>query len=236
MSFVNWMDVLLSVQNPLLPSAAAMQMYLMAAWFTLELWCVVWAIRRVVPRFDQRNNVWAYGALFVALLYFNLSPDGKSPAYWLGLAFNAPSTVSLLLCGLLWDRPAANTSPANPSPLNLWSQRLRFVWAAGGVALGYVLLLDLLALLPVQLYAWGFSPLALLVLMAVSLVPCVVLKPWERGNRWACLLPLSLLWFVATRLPTGNVWDVVLDPLLWVALHVYLVITVQRKKRLSAHP
>lgn len=236
MSFANGLETLLSNQNPLLPSADAMWVYLRFAWTMVQMACTLWIIRGLAPRFDWRKHRWFYWVLYGLLLYFNLSPDGKSPAYWLGLAFNAPSTVSLLLCGLLWDRPAANTSPANPSPLNLWSQRLRFVWAVGGVALGYVLLLDLLALLPVQLYAWGFSPLALLVLMAVSLVPCVVLKPWERGNRWACLLPLSLLWFVATRLPTGNVWDVVLDPLLWVALHVYLVITVLRKKRSSAHP
>lgn len=222
MSLANWMDVLLSDQNPLLPSAAAMRMYLIAAWVTLEFWCVVWAIRRVVPRFDLRNNVWAFGALFVALLYFNLSRDGASPAYWLGLAFNAPSFMCLLLCGLFCDRPDADTPPA-------CTQRWSFALAAGGAALGYVLLLDLLALLPVQLYAWGFSPVAAIVLMALSLAPCVALNPLQRGNRWVCFLPLSLLLFVLTRLPTGNVWDAVLDPLLWVALHVYVVIRVRRR-------
>jgi hypothetical protein len=29
------------------------------------------------------------------------------------------------------------------------------------------------------------------------------------------LLPAALLLFAATRLPTGNVWDALLDPWLW---------------------
>jgi hypothetical protein len=33
---------------------------------------------------------------------------------------------------------------------------------------------------------------------------------------------VALMVFVLWRLPTGNVWDAVLDPWLWVALHFYL--------------
>jgi len=29
--------------------------------------------------------------------------------------------------------------------------------------------------------------------------------------------------YVLTRLPTGNVWDALLDPLLWIYLHVWLM-------------
>jgi len=35
----------------------------------------------------------------------------------------------------------------------------------------------------------------------------------------AWLLPVALLLFAGTRLPTGNVWDAVMDPLLWLFLH-----------------
>jgi hypothetical protein len=40
-----------------------------------------------------------------------------------------------------------------------------------GVLPGYALMLDTFAALPLQIYAWGFSPLALLCLLAVSLLP-----------------------------------------------------------------
>jgi hypothetical protein len=37
------------------------------------------------------------------------------------------------------------------------------------------------------------------------------------------LVPVALLLFAATRLPTGNVWDAVLDPWLFLALHGMVV-------------
>lgn len=229
MSLANWMGVLLSDQNPLLPSVSAMQIYLRFSWTIVQLVCVAWVMRRAFPSIDFRKETPFYLAAFGALLYLNLQSDGVSPAYWLGLAFNAPAFMSLLLCGLLWHRPDADTPPVDTQQVSAVSQRWSFALAAGGAVLGYVLLLDLLTLLPVQAYAWGFSPAAAVLLMALSLVPCVALNPLQRGNRWACFLPLSLLLFVVTRLPTGNVWDVVLDPLMWVALQVYLVIRVRRR-------
>jgi hypothetical protein len=91
-----------------------------------------------------------------------------------------------------------------------------------GAGLGWLLLLDTFAVLPVQLYAWGFSPLA------AGLLAFVVLLPWFAGGRHnhrlpAWVAPGAVLVFVALRLPTGNVWDAVLDPWLWLALQVYLV-------------
>lgn len=224
MSLAHGMEVLLSDQNPLLPSALAMRVYLRFSWVVVQSVCALWVMRRVLPRLDIRRSKWVCFAVVGTLLYFNLSPGGLSPAYWLGLAFNAPALMSLFLCSLYWKRPDAKLAPVSPS-----ARRWSLVFVLGGVVLGYVLLLDLLAMLPVQLYAWGFSPMALVVMMALSLAPCVALNPMQRGNRWTFFLPLSLLLFVATRLPTGNVWDVVLDPLLWVALQVHVVIRVWRR-------
>ena len=103
------------------------------------------------------------------------------------------------------------------------------VYATLAALLGYVLLLDTLALLPWQLYAWGFSAAALTCLLVVSVVPGIFLNPRDRGNGWTLLLPAALVVFVLTRLPTGNVWDGVLDPLLWVAVQIYLWLTVRGK-------
>ena len=80
--------------------------------------------------------------------------------------------------------------------------------------LGWVLLLDTFAWWPLSLYAWGFGPQALGWVALASLLP-MVLGGW-RLSAAGYALPLVLLWFVALRLPTGNVWDAVLDPWLWV--------------------
>jgi hypothetical protein len=100
------------------------------------------------------------------------------------------------------------------------------------VALGYLLLLDTFAVLPVQLYAWGFSPALLLGLIALALVPWLLggkaraapgFSPW--------LVPAALLLFALTRLPTGNLWDALLDPWLWLWLQVqWVVLRLQNKK------
>jgi hypothetical protein len=85
--------------------------------------------------------------------------------------------------------------------------------------MGWVLALDTFAVLPLQqsIYAWGFSPLASLALMTGAAAV------WVISARWLYTLPLfALALFVLTRLPSGNVWDAVLDPLLWLYLHIYL--------------
>ena len=136
----------------------------------------------------------------------------------------APDVVAALLCdGLLRKRfLASRSAPAAVHEPN----RFRLSLALAGVLVGWALLLDTFALLPMQLYAWGFSP------VAVALVVFGALLPWLAGrsprhSRW-WMLPVALLVFVAVRLPSGNVWDAVLDPWLWVALHIYLVRRVLR--------
>ena len=218
MTFSQWMEVLLSDQNPLLPNGNAMQVYLRAAWAAPLLVGALWVLRVVAERKGLVVSMTARVVLSIVLVIWILLPGGLSPAYWLGLAFNAPALVSVLLCIWLdWKHGAG--VPSESGADSRWGR----AYAVLGVAMGYVLLLDTLALLPVQLYAWGFSPAALACALVVAVVPCVVLNPWQRGNSWALLMPAALLVFVLTRLPTGNVWDVVLDPLLWVALQIHWV-------------
>ena len=52
--------------------------------------------------------------------------------------------------------------------------------------------------------------------------------PWVLGARLSQTAPATVLFLVLavfgfTRWPTGNVWDAVLDPWLFVGLHIYLV-------------
>jgi hypothetical protein len=85
--------------------------------------------------------------------------------------------------------------------------------------LGWVLLLDTFAVLPLQLYAWGFSPAAPVLVMVMVLLPWVFARGAQPFFSAQLLLPCAVLLFVLLRLPTGNVWDAVLDPGLWIALH-----------------
>jgi len=84
------------------------------------------------------------------------------------------------------------------------------------VLLGWALLLDTFALWPLSLYAWGFAPLTLGVLVLLGCLPWLL-----RGNATLSgLLVAALLLHVLLRLPSGNVWDAVLDPWLWLLLQV----------------
>ena len=105
----------------------------------------------------------------------------------------------------------------------------QWVLPALAVALGYVLLLDTFVVLPWQVYAWGFSPALLLGLLALSLLPWVVHgRAALAAGPGVWIAPLSLLLFAATRLPTGNLWDAVLDPCLWLLLQYVLLRRVWR--------
>ncbi|MEO7107470.1 MAG: hypothetical protein ABIZ09_13940, partial [Rhodoferax sp.] len=144
-----------------------------------------------------------------------------SPAYWLGLAFQAPSIATVLLCdALLRARffPTRSGIPSKAIP-----HRATLAIALVGVLVGWALLLDAFALLPLQLYAWGFSSAAAGTVLVVALLPWLVVSaphPTRSLRLW--MVPVAVVVFAASRLPSGNVWDAVLDPWLWLALHVYV--------------
>ncbi len=145
-----------------------------------------------------------------------LIPGPVSPSFWLSLAFQMPSLMTLLICLVFgFGSVSARGSVA------AW-ERLSWV----GVALGWLLLLDTLALLPFSLYHWGFSPIALAVVALLACLPWLV-GGWASASRtslWGSLLVLGVLaLFVLTRLPTGNLWDALIDPWLWVALQALWV-------------
>jgi hypothetical protein len=226
MTLAQWMDLMLSDQNPLLPSAATMRLYLRTSWVLVLLLCVTWLMRLVALRRGRSFSGFARMAPTGLALGCMLLQGDLSPAYGLGLAFNMPSVLGVLLCiGVVQKHVLNRRDESEAAP------RGTLIFVALGVALGYALLLDTLALLPVQLYAWGFSPAALACALLVSVIPCIALNPLQRGNAWTCLMPLALIVFVTTRLPTGNVWDVLLDPLLWLVLQIYLLIKVRARMR-----
>ncbi len=195
---------LISSATPVLPGAGLLRFALPGAWAIILACGLMWLGRRWPSR--VRLGL----ATLVAVVTLLAGP--WSPAYYLSLAFQMPSLMTLLICvgwaagEISGKRPALSLKPLAP-----------FV-----VVLGWLLLLDALALLPVSIYHWGFTSIAVAV---VALLACL---PWVAAGRASLgllgsLLPGSLLTlavlalFVMTRLPTGNLWDALMDPWLWFA-------------------
>ena len=203
-------SVLTVLQAPLVPGLHAQALARPLLWALTLGGAVHWLARGCSPRVRQ-------AALVLVLLWVAL-PGSASLAYWLAQAFQMPSLSSAALgLGYLWrvwrGPPRAGARAATACQL---MHSLR--WLA--VLLGWLLLLDLLALLPLSLYGLGFGTPALGV--AVSLLLLFWLR-WGAepvARPWLALAAVVLLLFVLTRWPSGNLWDALLDPLLWLGLQL----------------
>lgn len=224
-----WLSQALATDTPVLPSAMVMQVWLHLGW-SVVLACVgANLVGRWRPGRPGKLDGWQWGVALVLALW-TWMPGPYAPAYWLGLAFQAPSIATVLVCDALLRGRFFSTRAG--ISINAPRNRTALALASAGILAGWALLLDTLALLPVQLYAWGFSP------AAVGLVFVAALVPWVAGagaqatggsGRW--VVPVSVLVFTALRLPSGNVWDAVLDPWLWLGMHVYVAGTLRRGLR-----
>jgi hypothetical protein len=226
----DWLAVLLATDTPALPAPWVMRLGLSVGWALVLALLGAGLGYRLAP--GKRRLLAATLALWALL------PGPVTPDYWLGLAFHAPSLTAMLLCGwalqhLLFPSGSSVAAPSLTSRTDLTVSALLtggLLWSL--LALGYLLLLDTFAVLPLQLYAWGFSPALLLGLLALSLLPWLLRGTALAGQgsqRW--LLPAALLLFAATRLPTGNLWDALLDPWLWLVFNGLLVRRLYRRWR-----
>jgi hypothetical protein len=225
----SWLAPLLATDTPALPQAWAMQLALTAGWsLALALLGAVLALRLPLP---------ARRGLAAALALWTWLPGPFSPDYWLGLAFHAPSLSAMLLCLVFLRRLLGPSAPVAGLPLAAAARSpgsfvLDWGLPCAGIALGYLLLLDTFAVLPLEVYAWGFSPALLLGLLALSLAPWVLRgRAPAAGAAGVWMAPAALLLFAATRLPTGNVWDALLDPCLWLLLQLALLRRLFRRRR-----
>lgn len=209
MDSVNWLAPLVSVDSPVLPSPWVMQWWLYLGWSVVLVWGFS-ALGKALPQ-----SLCRVGAGLLALWCW--VPGPYSPAYWLGLAFQAPSISSVLLCCWLL-RESLVFSRVAPSA-SVPTDRRVLVLATLGILVGWALLLDTFAVLPVSLYVWGFSPIAPALVLLVALVPWVLGYRHRSLGPKAWVAPIAVLLFVALRLPTGNTWAAMLDPGLWLVLH-----------------
>jgi len=225
-NFSELLSVFFSTDLPVLPTARAADLALHGAWALVLGAALLGLVKGRLPV--------ALGRLATVLLMgWALLPGPMSPSYWLGLAFQSPSLTSALLCLLFLGQSCWQTSAAGDAAYcagsSLEKRAIGLIPASAGVLLGWVLLLDMLAWWPAAVYAWGFSPAALAGVSVVTALFWLVQGAGWPGLRASALMALVLGLFAALRLPSGNVWDAVLDPFLWLALHAWLMQPVWRK-------
>lgn len=220
-----FLNPLLSTDNPVLPDATAMRVALHL------LWAIVLGSGALLMT-GKLARPYRLGLSFLVIAW-SLMPGARSPAYWLGLAFQTPSLMTGAIC-LLWFLGQARRAPGSDVSMDRPQAGAPMILVWVGVGLGWVLLLDTLAWLPLSVYAWGFSS----AVFGAALVFAVLLWVFFGGapsNRTGAgltafvLPPLVLTLFLLTRLPTGNVWDALLDPWLWGVLQLGWLVSVVRR-------
>ncbi|MCE3264391.1 MAG: hypothetical protein K0R43_3470 [Pseudoduganella sp.] len=185
-----------------LPALLLQNVYGKLAW-AIVIAAVIASLLSASRQLTRREVGQLIGIAFaVALL-----PEQFSPVYWIALAFQWPSGMLVALCLLYLSRPWRLAPAGSSMPLPL---------AAAIAVFGTVLYLDALGLASLGLYFWGFGPRGapLFALSAMALCLIGIVQGYARPHLFAALGAFAL--FTLLRLPTGNLWDALLDPLLWV--------------------
>lgn len=186
--------------------------------------CALW--RRSGPRPMPRVALAAVLAVSLAAMAL---PGELSPAWWLGLAFQYPSGLLVGCCLLLlaerWN--GMRRSQAMPQAL-----------AGVLVVVGALLYIDAIGFLARGFYYAGFGALAAPLFGIAAAIGCVlaIVRGHARGPAASLLGALAV--FALLRLPTGNLWDAVIDPLLWAWAVVALLLAALRRtgRRASDRP
>lgn len=184
-----------------LPDLASQIVYGRIGWAIVvaTVVCALW--RGAAPL--SRTGVAAIlgGALALMAL-----PGNLSPAWYLGLAFQYPSGL-LVGCCLVrlterWN--GARRSAAMPPSL------------AGVLAVaGTLLYLDAVGFLTSGYYYAGFGGVLAPVVAVVIACACALAIVRNHGRGTAAAVLGAVVLFSVLRLPSGNLWDALLDPLLF---------------------
>lgn len=191
-------------------------------------WAIVLAavLIAVVPetwRHSRRLPLAALGIM--ALLAF--LPGQAAPAWSLGLAFQYPSGLLTACCLLkLLDRGrGAGAVCALPAGL-----------AAPLSIAGTALYLDAFGVISQGYYYAGFAAIGAPILAVLATIGCAVAIVRGRHLRQALPLLGAFLLFSLLRLPTGNIWDALIDPLLWAWALAALATAGLRRLRRNRQP
>lgn len=187
-----------------LPDLASQIVYGRLAWAAV-IATLLLALLDVLPirRLPRR----ALAGLLAAMFVLFMLPGAASPAYWLTLAFHYPSGLLFGCCVLKlrqhWDGQRGGGAVMLP-PL-----------AAAIAVAGLILYLDAMGLLTQGYYYAGFGPTAAPLVALLGAAGCAVAIARGLARPQAAALLTAILLFALLRLPSGNLWDTLLDPLLW---------------------
>jgi hypothetical protein len=169
------------------------------------------------------------GFLLIGAVSLNVLPNEASLAYWLGLAFLWPSGLLVGLCliklHLAWKGEAKQ---------RVLPARLAIIIVLAGT----VLYLDAIGLLSLGIYYLGFGPVGAPLLALSLAVACSVAAIFFRQARSLALaVLLATMMFTLLRLPTGSLWDALLDPMLygWAVISLFNRYRRRRQHRGDEH-
>jgi hypothetical protein len=187
-----------------LPDLASQIVYGRLAWAAVAA-TILLALLDLLPVRPLPRRV--LGALLATVFVLFMLPGAASPAYWLALAFHYPSGLLFGCCVLKlrqhWDGQHGGGAVMTP-PL-----------AAAIAVSGVILYLDAMGLLTQGYYYAGFGPTAAPLVALLGACACAVAIVRNQARPQAGALLTAILLFTLLRLPTGNLWDTLLDPLLW---------------------
>ena len=178
-------------------------------------------------------------ALVIVLLC--LLPSEWSPSWWLGLAFQTPSLTLQGVCGLyLYQQLFLQAGAEVPLP-DSSTPTARTTWPLGlllvVIITGWVFALDTFAFFDISLYAIGFTPYAVLAALFFACLLQLISarsghgQPTRHYREHAAIVLIAIVVHLLLRLPTGNMWDALLDPWLWLMAHglaIYLLLNKLR--------
>ena len=214
MSVFSWQNFLNLSVVPLLPST-------LMSWIGMRVsWAIVLA--NIVLQFSHSQTVGARRWIVLLAVIYAIVPGPVSITYWLGLAFQSPSIASVLLSLVFLSKDLLLTKDGGrdeESKLKVWIN----IQAAILIFIGYLLLLDTFAILPFQMYRFGFGQAPLLAIALIAFINLFICrKKYSSSKANGVLIVVGVFIFAATRLPTGNIWDAILDPWLWIFLQAFL--------------
>lgn len=193
-----------------LPDLALQIVYGRLAWALLAAALLLAVLPMILPRLlpavtpDLTRR--SQATVVAAMLALMALPGAASPAYWLILVFQYPSGLllgfSLVSLYARWQgRPVRFELPSG--------------FALPLLLVGLALYLDAFGVLALGLYYGGFSAVGAPVIACAAVAACAVAILLGRAAGTAAALLVGTLLFSLLRLPTGNLWDALLDPLLW---------------------
>jgi hypothetical protein len=205
-----------------LPGQAAQALYLDIGWALVLAALVLRLLGPAGRRADATLAVCAAAAIGVSL------PAPWSASFWLGMAFQYPSLLLVVLAALSLMRRPGRDAGAGVAPLLApWP-------AASLLALALALYAGAFALVPYDLYGLGYARLAGATIATVLVLSWAALD--RRRAAWSCLaVAVAAALHAATRLPSGNAWDALLDPFL-AACAAFVVLRALRDRLRGASP